>query len=175
MEKCIKCNYECEGIKKHGLVFCDVCIQFCPNNPEKVDEYILEKAEAQSLEPFRKFSRTRGEQQKTGMIKKASNGKAMSRAPFGYKLENGDLIPAQNFREVEEIFEEFLEDKATLNKVAKKHNLSVNGLKKILKNFTYIGKVKFNNQTFEGIHKPIVSSILFNKVQDKLDKIKKKF
>ncbi len=174
MEKCIKCDYECHGIMKHGLVFCEVCIRFCPNNPEEVDKYIEEKIDGNSLEPFRKFSKTRGEEQKTGMIKKASNGEIVSRAAFGYKNENGKLIPAQNFREIEEIFEEFLEDKATLNKVAKKHNLSVNGLKKILTNFTYIGKVKFNNQVFEGNHQPIVSPILFNKVQDKLEKIKKK-
>ncbi len=174
MEKCVKCNYNCVGINKHGLMFCDVCINFCPNDPEKVDEYIKDTVDGEALKPFRKYSRTRGEQQKSGMIKKASKGKAMSRAAFGYVLEKGLLIPAQNYREVEEIFEEFLEDKATLNKVAKKHNLSVNGLKKILTNFTYIGKIKFNNQIFEGTHKSIISSILFNKVQDKLDKIKKR-
>jgi site-specific DNA recombinase len=174
MERCIKCGYECIGITKHALVFCNVCIHFCPNDPEKADEYIQEKVDGEALKPLRKFSRTRGEQQKSGMIKKASKGKAMSRAPFGYILEKGHLIPAQNFQEVEEIFEEFLEDKMTLNKLAKKHNLSVNGLKKILNNFTYIGKIKFNNQMFDGTHKSIVSPILFNKVQDKLEKIKKK-
>ena len=174
MERCVKCDFECVGIKKYGLIFCDVCIHFCPNDPEKADEYIQDMVDGEALEPFRKFSRSRGEQQKSGMIKKASKGKAMSRAPFGYHLEKGHLVPAQNFREVEEIFEEFLEDKATLNKVAKKHNLSVNGLKKILTNFTYIGKIKFNNQTFDGTHQSIVSPILFNKVQDKFDKIKKK-
>ena len=173
MDKCIKCDYECVGNLKHGLVFCDVCIQFCPNNPEEVDEYIKEKVDGNALEPLRKYSRTRGQEQKSGMIKKASGGEIVSRAAFGYKIENGKLIPAQNFREIEEIFEEFLQDKATLNQVAKKHNLSVNGLKKILTNFTYIGKIRFNNQIFEGNHQPIVSSILFNKVQDKLEKIKK--
>ncbi len=174
MDKCIKCDYECVGNLKHGLVFCDICIQFCPNNPEEVDEYIKEKLDGNALEPFRKYSKTRGQEQKKGMIKKASQGELMSRCPFGYKLENGKLIPAQNFREIEEIFEEFLQDKMTLNKLAKKHNLSVNGLKKILANFAYIGKIRFNNQIFEGNHQPIVSSILFNKVQDKLEKIKKK-
>ena len=52
-----------------------------------------------------------------GWVEKASKGKAMSRAPFGYKLEKGHLIPAQNFREIEEIFEEFLEKGMTLNKL----------------------------------------------------------
>ena len=52
----------------------------------------------------------RGKSQKKGMIKKSSEGRHMSRAPFGYEwnLRDKTLIPAQNSREVEEIFEEFL-------------------------------------------------------------------
>jgi site-specific DNA recombinase len=114
----------------------------------------------------------RGKIQKLGMIKKASTGKHVSRVPFGYKWENKQLVPAQNYREIEEIFEKFLEPGMSLTRLSKMHNLSVNGLKKILKNFTYIGKIKFNGQIHEGKHQPIVSSYLFNKVQDKLEKKK---
>ena len=71
---------------------------------------------------------------KKGMIKKASSGNVMSRAPFGYKLEGKTLVPAQNYKEVEEIFEQFLNDNLSLRQLAEKHHLSVNGLKKILKN-----------------------------------------
>ena len=114
----------------------------------------------------------RSELQKSGMTNKASQGKPMSRPAFGYEFENGQLVPAQNFREVEEIFEEFLTSNISLRKLSQKHHLSVNGLKKILKNFTYIGKVKFNNETFQGNHKPIIPITLFNQVQDKLDSLK---
>jgi len=110
--------------------------------------------------------------QKAGMIKKAEEGNLMARPAFGYKIENGKLIPAQNFKEIEEIFEEFLDNKISLRQLSEKHNLSVNGLKKILKNFTYIGKIKFNNQIHDGNHQPIVSSTLFNHVQDKLEKLR---
>ncbi len=109
--------------------------------------------------------------QKEGMISKASQGNLMSRAPFGYKIENGKLISAENYREIEEIFEEFLNNNISLRQLSEKHHLSVNGLKKILKNFTYIGKIKFNNQIHEGNHQPIVSSTLFNHVQDKLERL----
>ena len=109
--------------------------------------------------------------QKQGMIKKAIQGNIMSRIPFGYKLQEGKIIPAENFREIEEIFEEFLKENLSLRKIAEKHKLSVNGLKKILRNFTYIGKIKFNNQIYEGNHKPILSTTLFNHVQNKLEKI----
>jgi site-specific DNA recombinase len=109
--------------------------------------------------------------QRNSMINKASQGNLMSRAPFGYEIENGKLIPTKNYKEIEEIFEEFLNEKISLRQLSEKHNLSVNGLKKILKNFTYIGKIKFNNQINDGNHQPIVSSTLFNHVQDKLEKL----
>ncbi len=174
MNKCAKCGYECQGNNKFGLVFCDVCIKFCPDNPDEIDEYIKEKIDSNALDSFRKYAKTRGQNQKKGMIKKALQGQVVSRAPFGYELKDKKLVPTQNSKEVEEIFEEFLEPKTTLNKLSKKHNFSVNGLKKVLTNFTYIGKIKFNNQIFNGNHQPLISSILFNKVQDKLEKIKKR-
>lgn len=118
----------------------------------------------------------RGDIQKKGMIKKFSEGNHMSRAPFGYEwnLKEKILVPAQNSREIEEIFEEFLKEDINLSILSKKHNLSVNGLKKILRNFAYVGKVRFGGQIHEGKHTPIVSTILFNHVQDKLDKLKRK-
>ena len=109
--------------------------------------------------------------QKQAMIKKASRGNLMSRAPFGYLIQDGKLIPAENYKEIEEIFSEFLNENISLRKLAEKHKFSVNGLKKILKNFTYIGKIKFNNQVYEGGHNSLVSSTLFNHVQNKLEKL----
>lgn len=181
MTKCEKCGHESEkNLKKFGLSLCEVCIAFAPNNPEKLDDYISEKISpdaVKELDKFRKYSKPRGEIQKIGMLKKSSEGKHVSRIPFGYEwdLKNKSLIPAQNFREVEEMFEEYsASDDVSLRQVAKKHNLSVNGLKKILRNFAYIGKVKFDGQIHEGKHKAILSTTLFNKVQDKLDKLKNK-
>ena len=110
-------------------------------------------------------------QQKKGMLKKASQGKLMSRPAVGYSFIDGKLVPAQNFREVEEIFEKFLTENISLTQLAKKHNFSVNGLKKVLTNFTYVGKIKFNNQIHQGTHKPIISSTLFNHVQNKLERL----
>jgi site-specific DNA recombinase len=109
--------------------------------------------------------------QHSSMAKKAEQGNLMSRVPFGYKIDNGKLIPAENYKEIEEIFEDFLNNNISLHQLSEKHNLSVNGLKKILKNFTYLGKIKFNNQIHEGTHQPIVSSTLFNHVQNKLERL----
>lgn len=172
--KCLKCGYESSKNKeKLGLTLCSVCYTFAPNNLDELNKYVNEKADAKALDCFRKFSIFPGESQKKGMILKASKGKSMSRPAFGYKYENGKLVLAENWKEVEEIFEEFLKEKISLRKLAKKHNFSVNGLKKILRNYTYIGKIRFNNQIYNGNHKPIISATLFNHVQNKLDRIEK--
>lgn len=168
---CSKCGFVSENnFSKFGLPLCSICIRFAPNQPEKLDEYINEKIDSNILDTFRKFSEI-GRPQFNSMSKKAKEGYPMSRPPLGYKFENNMLILAKNYSEVEEIFEEFLTKKISLNKLAKKHNLSVNGLKKILTNFTYIGKVKFNNEIHQGNHQPIISSTLFNHVQNKLEKL----
>jgi len=170
--KCEKCDYESENNKKkHNISLCPVCYQFSPNDKKSLSSYVNEKIESSVLETFRKYYTPLGEKQKQGMIKKASKGSLMSRVPFGYKISDGKIIPAENYSEVEEIFQEFLTNKISLRKIAEKHKFSVNGIKKILKNFTYIGKIKFNNQIFEGEHQPIISSTLFNHVQDKLERL----
>lgn len=120
------------------------------------------------IEKLKSVSLTR----KKSMMQKASGGNLMSRAPFGYALSDGKLVPAENFRDVEKIFQEFLETPISLRQLAKKFSLSVNGLKKILKNFTYLGKIKFNNQVHDGNHQPIISSTLFNHVQNKIESLR---
>jgi hypothetical protein len=174
--QCEKCGYDSEDNKqKFGLSLCSVCYAFAPNDPEKLDEYVKEKVPEDILDSFRKYAKYRGENQKIGMIRKSSQGKHMSRVPFGYKRdEKGLLVPAQNSQEIEEIFEEFLQPDMNLRKLSVKHNLSVNGLKKILRNFAYVGKVKFDGQIHDASHYAIISSTLFNHVQNKLDKIEKK-
>ena len=137
----------------------------------KMNETEKLRKENEDLKKQVEALKNRGEIQKQGMIKKATEGNLMSRAPLGYNIENKKLIHAENKSEVIEIFEEFLNEKISLRKLAEKHKLSVNGLKKILTNFTYIGKVKFNNQIYEGTHEPIISSTLFNHVQNKLEKL----
>ena len=174
-EICEKCGYspeeENEIVKKLGLPLCKVCFQFAPDEPEKLDEYIEEKVSSDSLKSFRKYVNFASDKKISGMQKRASQGRIQSRAPFGYSWDKGNLVPSENYREVEEIFEEFMNSNLSLRQLSKKHSFSVNGLKKILTNFTYIGKVKFDGQIYSGNHKPIVSSTLFNHVQNKLEKL----
>lgn len=118
---------------------------------------------------------SRGQNQKIGMIKKASSGKIMSKPAFGYIIEQGKLIKDQEkSKKIQDLFQDFLQNNISLNKLAEKYNFSVNGIKKILSNFTYIGKIKFDNQIHDGKHEAIISSTDFNHVQDKLDKVLKR-
>ena len=168
--KCQKCGFY-SPIGKDLEVFldkvlCNVCSQFAPSSSGDLSFYLNEKVNWQVLDPFRKYVKT--DNQKQGMIHKAKAGRIMSRPAFGYNMVSGELIPAQNADEIREIFEAFSAGKS-LNQLSREHNLSVNGIKKILKNFTYIGKVKFDSKILQGKHQPIISTELFNRVQQKFE------
>ncbi len=124
------------------------------------------------ISAFAEFERNvTGDRTKFSMDKKARDGNPITRAPWGYKIENKKLVQTPNSFQVQELFQDFLNQDISLTKLAKKYDFSVNGLKKILKNQAYLGKVKFDGQTHQGIHQPLISSTLFNRVQDKLEKL----
>lgn len=124
------------------------------------------------ISAFAEFERNvTSERTKFSMDKKARDGNLVTRAPFGYKLENKELVPADDSYLVQEIFQDFLNKNDSLTKLAKKYKFSVNGLKKVLTNQTYLGKIKFDGQIHQGSHKPLISSTLFNHVQNKLEKL----
>jgi len=123
------------------------------------------------ISAFAEFERNvTGDRTKFSMDKKARDGSPITRAPWGYQMIDKKLIPSQNSFQVQELFQEFLNTNISLTQLSKKHNFSVNGLKKILKNSVYLGKVKFDGQVYSGMHQPLISSTLFNHVQDKLEK-----
>ncbi|MEK6917486.1 MAG: recombinase family protein [Nanoarchaeota archaeon] len=122
------------------------------------------------ISAFAEFERNvTGERTKFSMDKKARDGNPITRAPFGYKMVDKKLIPAENSYLVNEVFQDFLNQKISLTQLSKKYGFSVNGLKKILTNQAYLGKVKFDNQTHPGVHQPLISSTLFNHVQNKFE------
>lgn len=121
------------------------------------------------ISAFAEFERNvTSERTKFAMDKKAREGNVITRAPLGYKIENKQLVYNENSYKIQELFQEFLNSDTSLTNLAKKHNLSVNGLKKVLSNYSYLGKIKFDGQIIQGKHKPLISSTLFNQVQEKL-------
>lgn len=169
--ECEKCGYKSgRGQERFGKTLCEFCSFFAPEEKEAYLVYVKEKVSAREIQTFRKQGKLGGIRQKKGMKKKAFSGEVVSRAPYGYKIKENKLIPAENSKKVEEIYENFLSTSLSLNKFAKKYGFSYNGMKKILTNFTYLGKVKFAGEVFEGNHFPLISSTLFNHVQDKLER-----
>ena len=153
------------------VTLCTICHYYAPEESNSFSEYIKEKIDGTILDTFRKSQKSIARRTKKGMTQKASGGKMVSRAPFGYKLENKQMIQAENSYLVQEVFQDFLNQNISLTKLAKKYGFSVNGIKKILRNQTYLGKIKFDGQTYQGSHPSLISSTLFNHVQNKLEKL----
>jgi len=166
---CIKCNYrDKKEVIINGQPFCRVCSQFVPENPDLFSRYIEEKLDWRALDTFRKYNQTPGQKQRTGMIKKAQQGNLMTRAPLGYDVIDGKLVPNQDLSKVHSLFKTFLEKDYSLNSMSKNFGLSVNGLKKVLKNRTYLGEIKFSGQLHKGTHQPLINQEIFYAVQRKL-------
>jgi len=122
------------------------------------------------ISAFAEFERNIiGDRTKFGMEKKAKEGGFITKAPKGYKLFNKELILDQAEAEkVRQLFNDFLNTPISLNKLAKQYNLTAAGIKKLLQNSTYTGKVKFASQESQGHHQILINQELFNKVQEKL-------
>ena len=173
--ECDKCGYKSAKNKDFfGKALCEFCAYFAPLEEKQSLAYVNEHVDWRTTQTYRKQEKIGGIRQKRGMKIRAKEGRVMSRAPFGYKILKGKLFPAQNADLVEKIYEEFLNNEVSLNQLSKKYGLSLNGLKKILSNFTYLGKIKFDGQVHDGDHKALISSTLFNHVQDKLESILRK-
>ena len=98
----------------------------------------------------------------------ATLGKLQTRPPLGYDVSNGNLIPNKDAARVHSLFKTFLARKYSLNSLAKNFSLSINGLKKVLSNRTYLGEIKFDNQIHKADHQPIISPEIFYAAQRKL-------
>ncbi len=155
------------------ITLCSICHHYAPDSESAFQTYISEKIDGNILNTFRKAVYSISQKTRLGMDRKAREGGIVTRAPLGYKIVNKKLeIDTEKVKEVKEIYEEFLSYNISLNKLAKKHGLTVNGLKKVLKNRTYLGEIKFAGQTSKGIHKPMIEKELFDKVQEKLSRLR---
>jgi len=172
---CEKCGYQDKKeSEKFNIKLCRICKMFAPELKADFENYIIEKLDWKSLETFRKYGQSTGSRQKTGMDEKAKQGKIMTRVAMGYSLINETLVPNELASKVHSIFKTFLNQKYSLNNMAKHYGLSVNGLKKILKNRTYLGEVKFAGNLYKSNHPPIINPEIFYAVQRRLAEISKK-
>ncbi len=126
------------------------------------------------LSSFAEFERDIiGERTKFGMEKKARDGAIINRAPLGYVIKDKMLVVhPEKKQKVNEIFNYFLEKGISLNKLAKRYGYTARGIKKLLKNKTYTGMIRFDHKGYKGVHEAIVPNDVFNKVQEKLGRFK---
>jgi hypothetical protein len=186
--KCQKCGFQgrSEELEVHHIklrvdsgddglnnlvTLCSICHNYAPDDEKNFKIYLDEKVDGAILDTFRKSAKSIARRTKKGMDKKARDGNPITRSPFGYKFEGKKLIPGEHSYQVQEIFQDFLNQKISLTQLSKKYGFSVNGLKKILTNQTYLGKVKFGGELHQGTHQQLISSTLFNHVQNKLESL----
>jgi hypothetical protein len=166
---CGKCGYISKNeYKIFGATLCSICKQFVPTKISDFPNYIYEKIDWNYLDTFRKFNQKPGQKQKQGMKKKAQIGNVVTRPPMGYKISNEKLIQDENASKVHQLFTIFLKEEFSLNQLSKQFKISINGIKKILTNRTYIGEIKFDNMIYKSNHKIIISQEIFYAVKRKL-------
>lgn len=151
---------------KFGSSLCKVCATFAPEKIHDFQDYVAEKLDWTKIDTFRKHPQIN--KQKEGMQKMATIGRLQTRPPLGYDVQNGNLIPNEDAVRVHSLFKTFLARNYSLNSLAKNFSLSVNGLKKVLSNRTYLGEIKFDGKIHKGDHRPIINPEIFYAVQRKL-------
>ncbi len=183
---CQKCNFKdetSEGLELHHIkpkvsgglnesqniiTLCSICHNYAPDSEKDFILYINEKIDGNILNTFRHSLYSISKKTKQGMTKQFFKGKHLTKAPKGYKIVDKELVPDENADTIPKIFQEFLDTDISLTQLAKKNNMTTVGIKKLLQNATYLGKVKFASQESNGKHKPLISVILFNNIQNKL-------
>lgn len=117
-----------------------------------------------------------------GRVGRAKAGKAMSwsNCPFGYTIQK-EIYEIDPFRAeiVKRIYRDYLAGisitaiKNNLNEeghVGKNINWSYRTVRQILDNIVYAGYIKYKNEIYPGLHRPIVSLSDYKKVQAELEK-----
>lgn len=166
---CEKCGYKDTTEKeKFGRKLCRLCFHFSPEKESDFQQYAEEKIDWKLIDTYRKYGQTAGEQQKKGMDREAEKGNLVTRAPLGYSVQTGCLVSNEDAVKVRSLFSTYLEKEYSLNSLSKHYGLSVNGLKKVLTNRTYLGEIKFAGKLNKGHHESIINPETFYAVQRKL-------
>ena len=123
---------------------------------------------------FSQFERElTSERTKDKLLERAKKGMCNGGlTPYGYMRQNKKLIPHHKEKEeIKSIFETYLETKSlsVVYKFLKGNgiknrsgkNFSKTNISHILRNVVYSGKIKYNNEIYNGEHKPIISEEIF--------------
>ncbi len=107
---------------------------------------------------------------------KVSKGKIITRSPFGYNLigkGSGNarwIINKKQAEVIREIFNGFVEG-VTIRMLCDEYSMPPSKIKYILKNQSYLGKIKYAGEWFKGNHTAIIDKDAFDKANSKINKI----
>lgn len=145
------------------------------------------------------YSINLSEEVKKGMTEKASRGEPLSIAPFGYKMENKQLVIDEEQAEIiSDIFDRFINGEGYFSIAryinskdirTKRGNLFENRtVEYIIRNPVYCGYIRWNPtertrrhydhpdlMIVKGTHEPIIDEATFNKAQKRVAEIKANF
>jgi site-specific DNA recombinase len=87
--------------------------------------------------------------------------------PFGYDTIDKKLVfNESNAKTVCTIYNDYIEGRS-IAEISKITGLSKSRISTILRNFVYIGKMKYAGKIYQGNHEPVISEEVFNLVQEK--------
>ncbi len=132
----------------------------------------------------RYYSEQLGERVRLGMQTKVKRGLWPTRAPIGYVNDRdtkGILLDQERAHLIRELFEVYVARDIPLSQLAKwaeTRGLRARGgtplakseIHKILTNPAYYGKIPWKGALYAGVHEPIVSTSLFDRVQERLNR-----
>lgn len=94
-----------------------------------------------------------------GMDKKAADGYVQYRAPYGYRLVDGELIIEPAEAKVVRMIYAMRKEDTSLQAIADEHqDLNPTKVWRILRNPVYRGKIRWKKKTLKGTHEPIITT-----------------
>ena len=115
------------------------------------------------------YVRDLSENVKRGNREKLRRGEWPNRAPYGYKNDKNTktlVVVRSQAEKVRQTFELYATGKYSVTDLARKLNLGRSTIANILSRPIYYGVLERNGEKFPGIHKPIITKNLFDRVQE---------
>ncbi len=147
-----------DNIKKKGINFTSVT--------ENIDTTTaMGEAFFQMIGVFAQLERGMvKERVKLAFDKKAEDGGALNRPPFGYRFRQKKMIPHENESEIVKDIFEMRSRGINYKDISDKFSIPISTLYNIIKNPVYVGKIRYKGKLYKGAHKALIKEEIFSKI-----------